>query len=82
MENNLIKDSQWPILIEKYHLTPREVQIAKQILQGADNSEICRALSIRPGTVKAHLKNIYRKTGVCRKIILLLKFFEDVSSEM
>jgi DNA-binding CsgD family transcriptional regulator len=44
-------------------LTPREIEIARLIGQGASNKRIARQLSITERTVKAHLTMIFRKTG-------------------
>lgn len=45
-------------------LTPREIEIVKQVAQGLRNAEICKRLFISEGTVKMHLHNIYQKLGV------------------
>jgi two-component system, NarL family, nitrate/nitrite response regulator NarL len=45
-------------------LTARETEVMHLVEQGLKNKEIGRALGIRPGTVKIHLKHIFEKTGV------------------
>jgi DNA-binding NarL/FixJ family response regulator len=45
-------------------LTPREIEIIKQVAAGLRNIEIGTKLFISEGTVKIHLHNIYRKLGV------------------
>jgi len=45
-------------------LTPREVEIIKQLAAGLRNMEIAKKLSIGEGTVKMHLHNIYQKLRV------------------
>ena len=45
-------------------LTNRQLQILDQAVQLLTNKEIGAKLFISPGTVKTHLKNIYRKLGV------------------
>jgi DNA-binding NarL/FixJ family response regulator len=45
-------------------LTPREVEIVKQVAAGMRNLEIAKALFISEGTVKVHLHNIYQKLGI------------------
>jgi DNA-binding NarL/FixJ family response regulator len=45
-------------------LTPREIEIIKQVAAGLRNIEIGKKLFISEGTVKMHLHNIYRKLGV------------------
>jgi DNA-binding CsgD family transcriptional regulator len=50
-----------------FGLTPTESEIAARLADGADISEIAAALEIRPGTVRVHLRSIYRKTHVSRQ---------------
>lgn len=45
-------------------LTPREIEIVKQVAAGLRNTEIGKRLFISEGTVKMHLHNIYQKLGV------------------
>ena len=45
-------------------LTPREIEIIKQVAAGLRNIEIGKKLFISEGTVKMHLHNIYPKLGV------------------
>ncbi len=74
----LINEKQWYFVQNKYDLTPRERQIAELICQGLQNGNIAKHLRIRPGTVKTHTRNIYRKVRVKSKIAMLLRFVEDV----
>jgi len=53
-------------------LTPREVEIARLIGQGASNKRIARHLAITERTVKGHLTAIFRKTGVVDRLTLAL----------
>lgn len=53
-------------------LTPREVQIARLIGQGASNKRIARDLAITERTVKGHLTAIFRKTGAVDRVRLAL----------
>ena len=45
-------------------LTPREIEIVKQVAAGLRNMEISKKLFISEGTVKMHLHNIYRKLDI------------------
>ena len=45
-------------------LSPREIEIIKQVAAGLRNTEISNKLFISEGTVKIHLHNIYLKLGV------------------
>ena len=76
----LLDEKQWSYLQKRYHLTPRELQVARFVCHGFSNDEIARDLKIRRGTVKTHLRNIYRRIRVKSKIALLLRFIEDVNS--
>lgn len=44
-------------------LSRREQDVAKLLLKGLTNKEICEALFIENNTVKSHVKNIYKKTN-------------------
>lgn len=48
-------------------LTPREVDILDMVVDGAPNKVIARALSLQEVTVKAHLRNMFRKLGVANR---------------
>ncbi len=75
----LLDEKHWVFLKKRYHMTPRELQVAILVCRGFNNDEIAKALSIRHGTVKTHLRNIYRRVRVKNKILLLLRFVEDVN---
>lgn len=48
-------------------LTPRERDILNMIVDGAPNKVIARALNLQEVTVKAHLRNMFRKLGVANR---------------
>jgi DNA-binding NarL/FixJ family response regulator len=73
----LLDRKQWVYVQNRYNLTPRERQIAELICQGLRNGNIARSLRIRPGTVKTHIRNIYRKVQVKSKIGMLLRFVTE-----
>jgi DNA-binding CsgD family transcriptional regulator len=75
----LLDEKQWLYLRKRYHMTTRELQVAILVCRGFNNDEIGKALKIRHGTVKTHLRNIYRRVRVKSKVTLLLKFIEDVN---
>ncbi len=76
----LITKRQWKYLQRCYRMTPRERQIAELVCKGLINQEIAEELNIRPGTVKTHLRNIYRRVRVNKKILMLLRFIEDLKT--
>jgi len=76
---SLLDERQWLYVQHRYRLSPRELQVAKHICRGFVNEEVARCLRIRSGTVKTHLRNIYRRIHVTSKIGMLLTFVEQVS---
>lgn len=48
-------------------LTPRERDILEMIVDGAPNKVIARELSLQEVTVKAHLRNMFRKLNVANR---------------
>jgi DNA-binding CsgD family transcriptional regulator len=56
--------------IEKYEITQREREVVEAMLLGKTDQEIAKALYIAVNTVQAHLKRIYRKTGVSGRFAL------------
>lgn len=52
-------------------LSSRETEIARQLIDGGNAKTISRSLTISPGTVRNHIKQIYRKLGVHSQVELL-----------
>jgi len=73
----LLSQKQWSYVQNLYNLTPRERQIAELVCKGLRNGNIAKFLHIKPGTVKTHTRNIYRKVHVKSKIAMLLRFVTD-----
>jgi DNA-binding CsgD family transcriptional regulator len=48
-------------------LSAREVEVLRELVRGARNSEIARTLGISERTVKSHLGSIYQKLGVASR---------------
>ena len=74
----LFDEKRWHYIKRRYHMTPRELQVAKLICRGLDNEGIARNLRIKPGTIKTHLRNIYRRVRVKNKLTMLLVFLHDI----
>ena len=75
----ILDEKHWLFLKERFHMTTRELQVAILVCRGFNNNEIAKALKIKEGTVKTHLRNLYRRTQVASKILLLLKFVENIN---
>ncbi|MBL7788972.1 MAG: response regulator transcription factor [Chitinophagales bacterium] len=59
--------------LESLNLTPREIEIMKQLALGKSNKQIANDLIISEHTVDSHRKNIYRKSGA-HSVVELLDF--------
>lgn len=65
LENN--KDNEKLTVDEcvlQFHLTKREEQILRLILEGYQTNDICNELFITLNTLKKHIFNMYRKLGI------------------
>lgn len=69
-------DELLPAFCERYNLTTRERVIVEQVLQGKDNQNIASSLQLALGTVKAHVHNILKKTGVSTRQELTQLFWK------
>lgn len=47
-----------------FALTEREAEVLSLILEGKDNQNIASTLNVTPGTVKVHVHNVLKKTGM------------------
>jgi DNA-binding CsgD family transcriptional regulator len=72
----VLKAKQWEYLRKCWHLTLREVEVAKLVCEGFDNGKIGEKLRIEYNTVRAHLGNIFRKVGVRSKAGVILEFIK------
>ena len=46
----------------------REEEVLQGLAQGRSNKEIARELDVTDNTIKFHLRNIYRKLGVKKRV--------------
>lgn len=61
-------------LLEKYNISKREREVLQLICEGKTNKQIEEHLYISLQTVKDHVSNIYRKTGVNNRVQLINLF--------
>ena len=62
---------------QDYHLTPREKQILRSIVEGYTYKEIGEELSIAGSTAKKHILHIYQKMKVRSKVEFIRKVMEE-----
>ena len=75
----LLDDKHWSYIQRRYHISPRELEVVKLVCRGLSNKEMAEILKVKQGTIKTHMKNIYRRIHVKNKVALLLRFMADVS---
>ena len=78
-EVNLIEQKQWHLIRKRYHLSPRELEVAKLVCKGLTNREIASELKISQDTVNTHLKHVFRKARTRSKLTLFLRFIKDAN---
>ncbi len=61
------------------HLTPREREIVRWIVNGDSNKEVGNRLNIAERTVKSHLTVIFRKFGVSGRLQLALFILRKIA---
>lgn len=69
-----IRQEQVQEFCQHYHLTERETEILRLILDGKSNQEISEELYITVGTVKAHIHSIFGKLEISRRSQLMMQF--------
>lgn len=62
---------------QDYHLTPREKQILRSIVEGYTYKEIGEELCIASSTAKKHILHIYQKMKVRSKVEFVRKVLEE-----
>jgi DNA-binding CsgD family transcriptional regulator len=63
-----------PAAVAREGLTPREMQVALAVAEGASNNEVAAVLYLTPKTVEYHLTRVYRKLGLRSRAELVRQF--------
>jgi DNA-binding CsgD family transcriptional regulator len=58
-------------------LTPRERQVADEIMEGRTNKEIAKTLGVSYETVKEHVQHILVKYGVDRRELVAIRLMKE-----
>jgi DNA-binding CsgD family transcriptional regulator len=61
--------------VPRHALSPRELQIARLVAEGATNRAIASSLDISLWTVSTHMRRIFAKVGVCSRAEMVAQFF-------
>jgi len=62
-------------------ITPREIQVVAQVLEGHSSEAIARNLGISVGTVRIHRRNTYAKLRISSQQELFSIFFKNVTAD-
>ena len=54
-------------------ISPRELDVLKEIAAGHSNKEIARRLNVSPNTVKTHAARLFEKLGATRRVDVVNK---------
>jgi DNA-binding CsgD family transcriptional regulator len=74
---HIMNDNQWLFVRKRFRMSPRELDVAKLVCTGFSNEEIASRMGIKVATVKTHLRNVYRRIRVQRKLDMLLTFLGE-----
>ena len=64
--------------LESLGLTKREAEVLFWVVKDKSNSEVAKALDCRPGTIRKHLENIYKKLDVQSRIGAMMVVLEKL----
>ncbi len=56
-----------PQAVTSLGISPRELEVLKELAAGRSNKEIARRLEVSPNTVKTHVGRLYEKLGAERR---------------
>ncbi len=67
-DSSILKED---LFFQKEHLSEREEEVARLLIQGKTNKAIAEHLFISINTIKSHIKSIYKKLSVANRIQLM-----------
>jgi len=68
------QEPQHAVSTSEEQLTTREIEVARSLIDGNTYKQVAYYLHISPGTVKQHIKNIYRKLEINSRVQLIKEF--------
>lgn len=69
--------SAMPESLARYSLTPRQVEILREVEQGRTNADIAASLVLSVRTVESHVAALYAKFGVTNRAALLARLHQN-----
>lgn len=71
----LIPAHAWRRFARAFGLSPRELQIARELCANRKTSRLNRVLGIQPSTGRGYTRRVYRKARVHNRVDLLVRLF-------
>lgn len=68
----------WVLVKEKYHLTPRELEISELLCGGWTNKQIADFLKVSVSTVEAVISRLFLKFHVPNRVQLVLSILYEI----
>lgn len=81
MDSTFLSEDEWRALAQRLRLAPRELQVAKMVLEGADEATTARTLGISPHTVHTYRSRLCQKLHVadrCGVIACLFRTYVEL----
>ena len=72
--------AEWSVLRESLGLSPRELQVVRELLDDPTEQAIADRLAISRHTVHTHLERIFRKLGVNSRAGVIVRLFEEYAT--
>ena len=74
----LLTEGDWTLLAERLALSPREVQVIRNVFSGATDRRIAEQLEISEHTVRSHVASIHKKLGVRSRSELFINVLQTL----
>jgi DNA-binding CsgD family transcriptional regulator len=76
----LLTETEWRGLAHRFRFTPRELDVAKALLDEKEPSEIAVQLGITRESVATALDELFRKSGATSSVSFALRLFATIRS--
>jgi DNA-binding NarL/FixJ family response regulator len=81
MHAELISEREWVNLRDRLHLSERQVQIARLLVQGKADKQIACELGVSMGTVRTYMDRLFRKFDLHDRVELIVHVFRCVREQ-
>jgi DNA-binding NarL/FixJ family response regulator len=75
MSKPLFSATEWSEIVAHFGLSPRQAEVAGQILKGRTDAMIAKALGIRKPTVRSYVGQLLTRLEVSNRLELAIRIF-------